>query len=323
LLLILILFLALLSPGQVVAQRGGGYAIWGEIKIDDSKADKPITDVTIILYKAGGGEVGRQPVSNRGRYRFIDLSSGEYEIVAEIQNNEIARVRLNILPGSLSPFYDFRQDFEFEWRPNAASKSTAGVISAADAYDRSAHNQSLFKKAQDAAEKHNYPQAITLLRQILAADQLDFQVWTLLGTVYLVQDNPAEAESAYLSAIKARPSFALALLDLGRLRASQKRFAEAIEPLTRAVESQPQSAEANLLLGEAYLQVRKGSKAIPYLEAAGRLGRAEAHLRLGWLYNAAGLKAEAAAEYEEFLKKRPGYAERKKLEEYIKANKKE
>jgi hypothetical protein len=49
---------------------------------------------------------------------------------------------------------------------------------------------------------------------------------------------------------------------------------------------------------------------------------AEVHLRLAALYNAAGIKDKAAAEYEEFLKKRPKYADRKKLEQYIVDNKK-
>jgi len=114
----------------------------------------------------------------------------------------------------------------------------------------------------------------------------------------------------------------LALVDLARLRSSQKRYEEAIEPLTRAVEVQPQSGEANLLLGEAYLQLRKGSKAIPYLNAAAENGKPDAHLRLGWLYNAAGIKDKAALEYEQFLQKQPNYPDRKKLEDYIATNKK-
>ena len=42
----------------------------------------------------------------------------------------------------------------------------------------------------------------------------------------------------------------------------------------------------------------------------------------GWLYNAAGLKDKAVVEYEEVLKKKPDYADRKKLEQYISENKK-
>ena len=125
-----------------------------------------------------------------------------------------------------------------------------------------------------------------------------------------------------MRAIEVRPGFVLPLLNLGRLRSSKNKFQEAIEPLTQAVELQPTSAEANFLLGEAYLQSRKGSKAVGYLNEAAKLGKAEAHLRLATLYNAAGLKDRAAIEYEEFLKKQPDYPDRKKLEQYISANKK-
>jgi tetratricopeptide (TPR) repeat protein len=82
------------------------------------------------------------------------------------------------------------------------------------------------------------------------------------------------------------------------------------------------SADVNFLLGECYLQLKKGSKAVPYLEAAARLGRPDAHLRLATLYNAVGLKDRAAAEYEHYLAAKPDSPDRKKLEEYIKENKK-
>jgi lipopolysaccharide biosynthesis regulator YciM len=54
----------------------------------------------------------------------------------------------------------------------------------------------------------------------------------------------------------------------------------------------------------------------------GKLGKIEAHLDLGWLYNAAGLKDRAIVEYEEVLRKKPDYHDRKKLEQYIGENKK-
>jgi len=112
------------------------------------------------------------------------------------------------------------------------------------------------------------------------------------------------------------------LLNLGRVRSAQKKYAEAIEPLEKAVELQPTLGDAHMLVGEAYLQVKKGSKAIPHLNEAAKLGHPEAHLRLGWLFNAAGMKDKAALEYEEYLKKNPEYPERNKLKEYIQTNKK-
>ncbi len=52
------------------------------------------------------------------------------------------------------------------------------------------------------------------------------------------------------------------------------------------------------------------------------VGKAEAHLRLAALYNAARMRDKAAAEYEQFLAKKPDYPEKKALEQYIRENKK-
>ena len=105
----------------------------------------------------------------------------------------------------------------------------------------------------------------------------------------------------------------------------EKKYDGAIEVLTQAVQAEPQSSDANYFLGESYLQIKKGSKAVTYFEEALRLdpvGKAEAHLRLGALYKGAGMKAKAVAEYERFLAKKPDYPDRKQLEQYISENKK-
>jgi len=128
--------------------------------------------------------------------------------------------------------------------------------------------------------------------------------------------------AAGTNAVDTRPTFALALLNLGRIRVSQKKYEEAIPTLTRLLELKPESPDGNYLLGEAYLQIKKGSKAVPYLEKAAQSGRPEAHLRLATLYDAAGLKDRAAHEYEEYLRKQPNDPARKKLEKYITDNKK-
>jgi tetratricopeptide (TPR) repeat protein len=313
-----LILLAFLTSGSVQAQRG--LTLWGDVKIDDSEADTPAPlSVTIILYEETGKVVGRQNVPSRGRYRFTGVPVGRYELAVEANEREITRMSISLV---LSSDIGIRQDFEFKWKPNAgASKPANGVTSAADVYSRSPANKSVFRKAQEAVEKKKYDQAVLLLKQILDNDHLDFQVWTLLGTVYLTQERPEEAEKSYMQAIEVKPVFVLALIHLGSLRSSQKRFAEAIEPLAKAVELQPHSPEANLLLGEAYIHIKNGSRAIPYLNEAAQLGRVEAHLDLAWLYNAAGMKDKAAAEYEAFIKKKPDYPDRKKLEQYIRVNK--
>jgi cytochrome c-type biogenesis protein CcmH/NrfG len=307
--------------GRVLSQ--GGSSLFGDVRVDESKADgrKPLS-LTVVLYTLGGNVAGRQTVASGGRYRFLNIRPGEYDIAVEIEANEIARVHISITGGS-SAASDVRQDLEFEWKPASTDvKPKAGTVLAVDEYHRTSSHKAIFEKAQQAVDKKNFEEAVVLFQQLLQSDDQDFQAWTELGTAYLLENKRSDAEKAYLHAIQVRPGFALAQLNLGRLLAIQKRFADAIEPLSKAVELRPESAEANLLLGEAYLQNKKGSKAVGYLNEAAKLGKPEAHLRLATLYNAAGLKDLAATEYEQFLKKQPDYPDRKKLEQYISANKK-
>lgn len=315
--LLVLMFLTVALP--VMGQSG--YTLWGDVRIDDSKAAHAgPSNVTVVLYDQSTRVVGRQTIGSRGRYRFSNLRGGEYDIAIEANAGEITRLRLTITG---NPTADIRQDFEFEWKEKPAARTnTFGVVSAADFYDRPAANKPLFEKAQASTEKRDYANAIRLLNQIVEKDKNDFQCWNLLGTLYLVQEKPEDAEKAYLTAIELNAAYALPLINLGRFRLTQKKFEEAVDLLTRAVGLQPQSPDANLLLGEAYLRLKKGSKAIPYLNEAGKLGNIQAHLDLGWLYNAAGLKDKAVVEYEELLRKKPDYADRKKLEQYIAENKK-
>ena len=312
---------------SVAAQGGRGtpaghHIVYGNIKVDESQANggKPIS-LDVILLNEFGNALARQRVSSNGRYRFIDLAEGRYYVVVEFENSELTRVSVDFS----SPIKtDLKQDIELEWR-DLSGAARASVVSAADKYDRPAKTAKMFGKATEAMKNKNYDEASSLLRQIVDSDAADFPAWRELGTVYFIQKNYAEAEKAYTQAISKHPDYVLALISLGRLRIAQKNFDGAIEVLTQAVKAQPGSAQANYFLGEAYLQIKKGSLGVGYLNEALKLdpeGMADAHLRLGALYNAVGMKDKAAAEYEEFLKKRPDDPEKQKLQEYIKANKK-
>jgi tetratricopeptide (TPR) repeat protein len=307
-----------LAASPVQAQ--GGQTLFGEVRIDSAAANNagPSSSIVVVLYRDGDGEVGRQSVANRSRYRFINLHKGDYELAVEVDSVEIARVRLVIRELSSSP-YGFQQDLILSLKSKTAPAKT-GVISAADVYSRSGENQNLLRKAQEAAEQKRYDDAISLLQRIVEKDKLDFPAWTLLGIVHSVKNSFAEAENAYLSALKAKPTFVMALVNLAKLYSAQKNYEAAIASLSRAVEAQPQSADANFLLGEVLIQNGQPSKAIPYLNEAVKLGRPEAHLHLGWVFNAAGMKDKAAAEYEQFLKKKPDYSDRKRLDDYISTN---
>lgn len=328
-----LLLLLVLLPISVLAQMpgpdrrsqlgigGGAYTLFGDLLVEENKTAgaKPLV-FEVVLNNIGGTPAARQYVNGGGRYQFLNLAAGQYELLVLLDHEEIARDRVEILAGPAQE--RVRKDLNLAWKPGAQPKP--GSISAADFYKRSASNEKLFLNAKEATDQKRYDDSIIALQELVAADPHDFQAWTELGTVYLFKQKYDESEKAYLKSTVERPAFFLSQMNLGRLRVMRKNYEGAIEPLTAAVNIQANSADANHYLGEAYLQIKKGSKAVGYLNEAIKLdpvGKADLHLRLATLYNAVGMKDKAANEYEEFLKKKPDYPESRKLREYIDANK--
>lgn len=316
--LLLGLLVSLVHP--TVGQTRGSMTLYGDVKVDETYAEaNKLGTLTIVLYASGGATtVGRTTVPVNGRYRFNNLPSGEYELAVEADMTEIARMRVSVAgrPGS-----DHQQDLELSWKPVGGNvKPRPSTISAEELYQRPAANQSLFVKAQTALDTKKYADAVSFLSQIVERDAKDFQAWTELGTAFLLSGKKDDAEDAYKQALKARPNFKLALLNLGRLLVEQKKYEDAIAPLTSLIEIDRESPDGNLVLGQAYLQIKKGTKAVSHLNEAARLGRPDAHLWLATLYDAAKMKDRAAAEYQQFLQKRPNHPDRKKLEKYIAEN---
>ena len=311
-------------PGNNSRVQTGGLTLFGDIRVDESQADdqKPLM-LDVILYSTSGWVVARQRLSNNGRYRFLNVLTGEYDIAVELESIEVARVHV-LLAGQSAD--DVQKNISLEWRRMAPRNgSKLGVISAADAYDRAGHNKSLYLKSAREIDNKNYAQATATLRELVASDPNDFPAWTELGNLYSLQQDYEAAEKCYVGATAIRPSYFPAILNLGRVQLVRKNYQHAIESLEAALRIEPKSPFANYLIGEAYLQIKGGSKAVGYLYEALRLdpiGMAEVHLRLALLYNGAGMKDKAAAEYEEFLKKQPDYADRAKLEKYVSENKK-
>src|SRR5689334_10893428 len=317
---------AAFAQAQNSSMPGAGtrraYTVFGDLKVDESQAGDANTNLMfdVILYTRGNEVFSRQRVGNNGRYRFNDVFNGDYYLAVEVDNVEIARMPVLISTNSVE---QIRQDLEFRIK-GAAARTSPGVVEA-DAYNRSSQNRALYQRAAHETESKNFTQAIATLRSLVEADPKDYPAWTELGMVYFVQKDLEAAESSYTSAIQAKPDHVTALVNLGRVRLARKNNEGAVEALEAAVKADPKSATANYFLGEAYLALKKGSKAVVYLNEALKLdpiGMADAHLRLGALYNLAGYKDRAAAEYEQFLQKKPDYPEKKKLTEYIEANKK-
>ncbi len=296
----------------------GTSAIYGQVTFRGRKSTdrEPIVFVTLMM---GGTQIDRRQTLKNGYYFFLTKAQDSATLLFEVDGAEVGRV---ILSAGISN--RLRQDVTFDWKAlERENRTTTGVISAKYNYPRAAKTEKIFEKAMAAVKDDKNDDAIKLFEELLAADPKDFFAWTMLGTIQFAEKNNAKAEEALKKAIALKPDFPLALINLGKLEMSRGDLAAAVNVLTTAVESEPDSAEANHMLGEALLQAKKGSLAVGFLNKALELApieKAEIHLRLAALYNGAGLKDRAVAEYKMFLKKVKDHPEKKRIEKYIKEN---
>src|SRR5215471_10486374 len=112
------LWLAFGMSATLALAQAGGHKLFGDLRVDESKSvGTPPLSYDILLYSRSGNMLQRVSIPNRGRYQFLNLADGEYFVVVEVENREIARVFASVF----SPFRtDFRKDIELEWRSNEA-----------------------------------------------------------------------------------------------------------------------------------------------------------------------------------------------------------
>lgn len=295
----------------------GQPVIYGQVAIEGlPKAERrPLIFVSLLI---SGTQIDRKPTDGRGYFYFLQRPVHGLTLVFEVDGAEVGRSYLTVGAGSR-----LRHDVTVQWRSlKGAAKSETAVVSAR-VYNRTPEAEKALSVAMGLIRDNKGNEAKAAFDEMLKQDPKDFVAWTMLGTIYFDQKKYEDADAAFNKALELKPDFTLARVNLGRMYLAKSEFDKAVATLLKGVELEAASADANHYLGEAYLRIKKGSLAVGYLNKAIELAptqKAEIHLRLAALYNGAGLKDRAAAEYKAFLSKVPNHADAKKFEQYIKEN---
>jgi len=275
---------------------------------------------SVAIY-AGGVFVSRQRIKNGGTFMFYCVPDKNVSLVAEADLTEIGTVNMGSI--SLPPQINY-QDIYLNWA--VASRNIAKrneVISAQNSYERSKENQKRFDKAMSRIREEKGQVTADLLEQLVSDDPKDYIALTEIGNINYDNARFVDAAAFYSRALDAKGNFINAIFGLGRAQLASKKNVEAIDSLLVALKLEPNSADVNHFLGEAYLQNKQGTLAITYMRRAIEIspeGKADLHLRIAWLYNAAGARNLAAAEYKLLLEKKPNYPDKQKLLDYIAQN---
>jgi len=158
----------------------------------------------------------------------------------------------------------------------------------------------LEKHGDEQAAIRNYREAIKLDPQLPG---LHFELAEMLNASSVAAEQQA-AEGEYKAALSANQFDERSEFRLGDISSRRGDVQEAYAHYSRAVQLQPNDAEANIGLAKALMVMNQPDKAEPLLQRAVQLDptSAAAHFRLSTLYRQAGRTADATRELEEYQK---------------------
>lgn len=256
-------------------------------------------------------------ISKTGNFCFRRSSGTGGSIVVEVNGIEVSR-------RTLASFGGAQQREDFDIYPNSSQlPNPPGTVSAKFIHPRNEKTAEIYQQAAKAEREKASDQTLRFMKEIVAIDPADFIAWSILGSVHLQRSEFVDAEAAFRKSLELKIEYTPAWINVGKLRVAQKQIEAAIEIFKHAASLEPKSAPIYKLLGETYLQAKQGTLAVDALNTAIKLdpiGMANCHILLGRLYDAAGAKQHAANEFKAFLAKVPDYADKSKLEKYIKDN---
>jgi len=303
------------TPSREMGSRGKlAPYVYGRISLKGVDSTAPSPRV-VAVFSDSRQPALRQTVGRSGSYCFKHLGTGGVLIV-EVDGAEVIRKDVSDMAAQ-------RQEEDFEVTVAQTLRNAPGVISATLTRQPNQRTADLYKKAAAAEANGQASNEIDIVRSIVEIDPEDYVAWAKLGSLFVSAHEMEKATDAFEHALKLKPDYTTALIDLGMIRAFTKDFPAAIELFGKAAASDPTSARAYRLLGEAYLQNRQGTLGLAALDKAIALDpvrMAECHLLKARLYDLAGAKDLASAEYRVYLKKVPDSPDRKKYEQYIKDN---
>jgi len=150
-----------------------------------------------------------------------------------------------------------------------------------------------------------------LYRRVLRHNPSNVDAMRLLALIALQAGNDNQAESLLQKTLSVAPDFLAAILDLGRLRKEQDRYAEALECFDRAIALDATNAQAHYLRGATLAPAAFTHEAIDAYQRCLELrsDHLGALMGLGHVLKAVGRYHDAVASYDACIRLRPDLGE--------------
>lgn len=291
--------------------------VYGRVEVLSSQAVTKFPKVT-VTYANRSQSPSRVTVDRSGSYCFKVMNGSGGLLTIDINGIEVAR---RDVP-DFGPAQK-REDFQVTMPGTESTIAAPGVVSSKFSYPQNPRTVEHYKRAVELEKAKDLKGTAAEITKIVEVDEKDFVAWAYLGNVQFEKGELQNADASYRRSLALREDYTPAWVNVGKLRLAQKQVEAAIEIFKHAAALEPEDAKTFRLLGEAYLQNKQGTLGAQALNHAIRLdpiGQAECHLQLAHLFQLAGAKDHASAEYKKFLTKVPDHPEKTKFEKFIREN---
>jgi tetratricopeptide (TPR) repeat protein len=291
-----------------------------------SSSGRPLSDIRIMLKNGSYSEIASGLTDGSGRFRFLNLDSGNYYVEVEPGATEYERqtARIAVIPFKQLPGRGeiFRLDIVLS--PRKSSNTLYGPTSNAVVFHQDIPEvakkeyehgmKSLDRGAFDGAAQ-SFKKAIELFPDY-------YDALERLGTEYVVRDDAKSALPLLMRAVEINKDGWRGFYSLGIAHYKFNHQAESVKALHRAVELNPDSPNANMWLGMVLAtDPAMRANAIQSLERAMKIAKeplpGQAYYYLGGLYLKNGQYKEAADAFDTLLKLSPDIGEKDKIKQMI------
>jgi tetratricopeptide (TPR) repeat protein len=302
--------------------------IEGRVSTSDGRA---ISSARITLQNDAYSNVGSGYTDAAGRFRFVNISNGNYNVILEPGpgtpdfERQIQQVQAQAFNSRRSGGGEiFRVDFVI--KPRASSNPAlhnSGVDTNVIVFhqDIPENARKEYDHGIKQIEKGDVSSATQSLQKAIAIFPDYYDALELLGTQYVKRQDYNAAKPLLSKAVAINRDGWRGFYSLGIAQMETKEPSEGIKSLKRAAELNPGSPNVNMRLGMVLMQnAATRAEAIQSFEKVTRLAKDSvppAFFYLGVLYGKSERYGEAAAALEHFLHIYPQAGEQDKLKQII------
>lgn len=293
-----------------------------------SSSGRPLSEMRVMLKNGTYSEIASGLTDGSGRFRFLNLASGNYYVEVEPGATEYERQTARI---AAIPFIErgghgeiFRIDIVLV--PRRSSSTLFGTINNTNAVvfhqDVPEVAKREFEQGIKNLDRGSFDGAARSLKRAIELFPDYYDALERLGTEYVAHDDAKSGLPLLTRAVEINRDGWRAFYSLGIAQYKINQQAESVKALHRAVELNPDSPNANMWLGMVLAtDPAMLSAAIQSLEKASKMAKdplpGQAYYYLGGLYIKNNQYKEAADAFETLLRVSPDVGERDKIKQMI------